>query len=64
MVFAIILLQYTLRDNLVIYRCMTNKQENDGKISILMRKKTDLVDFIDNQTPNANVQDNFGDWNP
>jgi hypothetical protein len=28
-----------------------------------MRTKTDLVDFIDNQTSNANEQDNFGDWN-
>jgi hypothetical protein len=42
---------------------MINKEENDELLSALMRKKTDLVDFIDHQTPNANMQDNFSDWN-
>jgi hypothetical protein len=51
-------------DKLVIDKYITNKEENDEIILILMRKKTDLVDFIERQTPNGNMQDNFSDWNP
>jgi hypothetical protein len=34
---------------------MKNNKEGDIKISVPMRKKTDLVQRIDNHAPNENV---------
>jgi hypothetical protein len=61
---AVMILWYPMCDKLVIDKYITDKEENDEIILILMRKKTDLVDFIERQTPNGNMQDNFSDWNP